>query len=56
VELYEQLLLEATDLPENPKWESNERMSTYLGCLGRPIPEGGAMLPQRCYGKSKRGT
>jgi len=44
VGLYERLLLEAAELPEDPNRERNERMSTYLGNLRRPVPEGGGYV------------
>jgi hypothetical protein len=44
VGLYERLLQEAAELPEDPNRERNERMSTYLGNLRRPIPEGGGYV------------
>ena len=42
--LYERLLLEAAELPEDPNRERNERMSTYLQNLRRPVPEGGGYV------------
>ncbi len=42
--LYERLLQEAAELPENPNRERNERMSTYLKNLRRPVPEGGSYV------------
>ena len=42
--LYERLLQEAAKLPEDPDRERNERMSTYLGNLRRPVPEGGGYV------------
>jgi hypothetical protein len=42
--LYERLLQEAAALPEDPNRKRNERMSTYLRNLRRPIPEGGGYV------------
>ena len=38
--LYERLLREAAELPEDPKRERNERMSAYLRNLRKSLPEG----------------
>ena len=42
--LYERLVQEAAKLPEDPDRERNERMSTYLKNLRRPVPEGGGYV------------
>ncbi len=42
--LYERLVQEAAELPEDPNRERNERMSTYLKNLRRPVPEGGGYV------------
>ncbi len=42
--LYERLLQEAAELPEDPNRERNERMSGYLRNLRRPAPEGGGYV------------
>ncbi len=42
--LYERLVQEAAELPEEPNRERNERMSTYLKNLSRPVPEGGGYV------------
>jgi hypothetical protein len=42
--LYERLLQEAAELPEDPNRERNERISNYLKNLRRPIPEGGGYV------------
>jgi hypothetical protein len=42
--LYERLVQEGAKLPEDPNRERNERMSTYLGNLRRPVPEGGGYV------------
>ena len=42
--LYERLLQEAAQLPEDPNRKRNERMSTYLRNLRRPTPEGGGYV------------
>ena len=42
--LYEQLLQEATQLPEDPNRERNRRISAYLRSLRRPLPEGGGYV------------
>jgi hypothetical protein len=44
VGLYERLLQEAAELPEDPNRERNERMSTYMRNLRRPVPEGGGYI------------
>jgi hypothetical protein len=44
VGLYERLLQEAAELPEDPNRERNERMSTYLRNLRRRVPEGGGYV------------
>jgi hypothetical protein len=44
VELYARLVQEAAKLPEDPDRERNERMSTYLKNLRRPVPEGGGYV------------
>jgi hypothetical protein len=44
VGLYERLLREAAELPEDPNRERNERMSAYLSNLRRPVPEGGGYV------------
>jgi hypothetical protein len=44
MELYERLLQEAAELPEDPNWERNERMSAYLNTLRRPLIEGGGYV------------
>ena len=41
VGLYERLLREAAELPEDPNRERNERMAAYLRNLRRFVPEGG---------------
>jgi hypothetical protein len=42
--LYERLLQEAAELPEDPNRERNERMSTYLRNLRGPVLEGGGYV------------
>ena len=42
--LYERLLQEAAELPEDPNRERNERMSAYLRNLKGPVPEGGGYV------------
>ena len=42
--LYQRLLQEAAALPEDPNRKRNQRMSTYLRNLRRPIPEGGGYV------------
>jgi hypothetical protein len=42
--LYERLLQEAAELPEDPNRERNERMFAYLRNLRRPVPEGGGYV------------
>ena len=42
--LYERLLREAAELPEDPNRERNERMSAYLRNLRRSVPEGGGYV------------
>ena len=42
--LYERLLREAAELPEDPNRERNERMFAYLRNLRRPVPEGGGYV------------
>lgn len=42
--LYERLLQEATELPKDPNWKRNERMSAYARSLRRPVPEGGGYV------------
>jgi hypothetical protein len=44
VGLYERILQEAAELPEDPNRERNERMSAYLRNLRRPVPEGGGYV------------
>jgi hypothetical protein len=44
VGLYERLLQEAAQLPEDPNRERNERMSAYLRNLRGPVPEGGGYV------------
>ena len=44
VGLYERLLREAAELPEDPNRERNEKMSAYLGNLRRSVPEGGGYV------------
>jgi hypothetical protein len=42
--LYERLLQEAAELPEDPNRKRNERISAYLRSLRRPLPEGGGYV------------
>jgi hypothetical protein len=42
--LYERLLKEAAELPEDPNRERNERMSAYLRNLRGPVHEGGGYV------------
>ena len=42
--LYERLLQEAAELPEDPNRERNESMSAYLRNLRGPAPEGGGYV------------
>jgi hypothetical protein len=42
--LYERLLQEAAELPEDLNQERNERMSAYLRNLRRPVPKGGGYV------------
>jgi hypothetical protein len=42
--LYERLLQEAAELPENPNQERNKRMSAYLRSWKKPVPEGGGYV------------
>jgi hypothetical protein len=42
--LYQRLLQEAAELPEDPNQKRNERISNYLRNLRRPIPEGGGYV------------
>jgi hypothetical protein len=42
--LYERLLQEAAELPEDPNRERNERISNYLRSLRRSVPEGGGYV------------
>jgi hypothetical protein len=44
VGLYERLVQEAAELPEDPNRERNERMSAYLKNLRRPVSEGGGYV------------
>jgi hypothetical protein len=44
VGLYERLLREAAELPEDPNRERNGRMSAYLENLRGPVPEGGGYV------------
>jgi hypothetical protein len=44
VGLYERLLQEAAELPEDPNRERNERMSAYLRNLRGPVLEGGGYV------------
>jgi hypothetical protein len=44
VRLYERLLQEAAELPEDPNLERNKRTSAYLRNLKRPVPEGGGYV------------
>ena len=44
VGLYERLLQEAAELPEDPNRERNERISAYLKNLRRSVPEGGGYV------------
>jgi hypothetical protein len=44
VGLYERLLQEAAELPENLNQERNKRMSAYLRNLRKPVPEGGGYV------------
>jgi hypothetical protein len=44
VGLYERLLQEAAQLPEDPNRERNERMAAYLRNLRRSVPEGGGYV------------
>jgi hypothetical protein len=42
--LYQRLLQEAAELPEDPNRERNERISNYLRSLRRSVPEGGGYV------------
>ena len=42
--LYKRLLQEAAELPEDLNQERNERMSSYLRNLRRPVPKGGGYV------------
>ena len=42
--LYERLLQEAAELPENPNRERNERISAYLRSRKKPVSEGGGYV------------
>jgi hypothetical protein len=42
--LYERLLQEVAELPEDPNQKRNERMSAYLRSLRRSVPEGGGYV------------
>ena len=42
--LYERLLQEAAQLPEDPNRERNGRMAAYLRNLRGPVPEGGGYV------------
>ena len=44
VGLYERLLQEAAQLPEDPNRERNGRMAAYLRNLRGPVPEGGGYV------------
>jgi hypothetical protein len=44
VGLYERLVQEAAELPEDPNRERNERMSAYLRNLTRRVPKGGGYV------------
>jgi hypothetical protein len=46
VGLYERLLREAAELPEDLNRERNERMNVYLRNLRRPVPEGGGYVTE----------
>ena len=52
--LYERLLQEAAELPEDPNRKRNERMSTYLRNLRRPIPEGGYVTKEELHKEQER--
>jgi hypothetical protein len=54
VRLYERLLQEAAELPEDPNRERNERMSTYLRNLRRPVPEGGYVTSEEVRQERER--
>ena len=45
---------EAAELPENLNGERNNRMSTYLGNLRRPIPEGGGYVTSEELGQERK--
>lgn len=42
--LYERLVQEAAELPEDPNRERNERISAYVRNLRRLVPEGGGYV------------
>ena len=44
VGLYERLVQEAAELPEDPNRERNERISAYLENLRKRVPEGGGYV------------
>jgi hypothetical protein len=44
--LYERLLREAAELPEDPNRERNERIDAYLRNLRRSVPEGGGYVTE----------
>jgi hypothetical protein len=52
--LYERLLQEAAELPEDPNRERNERISNYLRNLRRPIPEGGYVTKEELLKEQER--
>src|SRR5215212_1505476 len=52
--LYQRLLQEAAALPEDPNQKRNERMSTYLRNLRRPIPEGGYVTKEELHKEQER--
>jgi hypothetical protein len=52
--LYERLLQEAAELPEDPNQKRNERISAYLRNLRRPIPEGGYVTKEELVEEQER--
>jgi hypothetical protein len=53
--LYERLLQEAAELPEDPNEKRNERISNYLRSLRRPLPEvGGYVTKEELHKEQER--
>jgi hypothetical protein len=52
--LYERVLQEAAELPEDPNRKRNERMSTYLRNLRRSVPEGGYVTKEELHKEQER--